>query len=94
VHDTLVQRASVEVQVIGSYDCVYYLERRGGHALSSGYGHIAALTSWEMCTLRSVSINRRESCLCIGEIRDCTANLGVVRRYFLADSHMRKLREE
>jgi len=28
-----------------------------------------------------------------GEIRDCTASPGVVRIYFLADSHVRNLRE-
>jgi hypothetical protein len=59
---TLVQCASVEVKVLGSYDFVYYVER-GGHALSSYYGHIAALTSWELCTLCSVSIHRGENCL-------------------------------
>jgi len=50
--------------LVVSYDCVYYVER-GGHALSSGYGHIAALTSWELCTLCSVSIHQGESCLCM-----------------------------
>jgi len=47
---TLVQCASVEVKVLGSYDFVYYVER-GGHALSSYYGYVAALTFCELCTL-------------------------------------------
>jgi len=64
VYDTLVQRASVDARVTGSYDCVYYVER-GGHALRSGYGNIAALTSWELCTVCNVSIHRVESCLCM-----------------------------
>jgi hypothetical protein len=59
---TLVQRASVEGKVLGSYDFVYYVER-GGHALCSYYGHIAALTSCELCTLCSVSTHRWKNCL-------------------------------
>jgi len=76
--------------LVVSYDCVYYVERGG--MLST-----RVMASFDF--LGTVHAMQRQhtpgrELFMNGEIRDCTASPGVVRIYFLADSHVRRLREE
>ena len=64
VYCILVQWAGADFKVIGIRFMNVFIKRREA-ACSSGYDHMAALTSWETYILCSFSIHLTESCLCL-----------------------------